>query len=354
MAIRPSAASEIRALLDALTSADDVVRETAAARLSAIGARVVPHLLDGFRRSPSPVAQASILKVLESTRDRRGLALAIDALSATPREPAIAIAALNLLGAFLDDDSTQAIEALGAIVTDPDRLDLERLAAWQVLERMPERILAPLRTRLAKDKSTAIRRRLTAAKTTTRAPEPALDPAEFLQMAARGGAVDPAMLKDALAAGGGRASLTVLHRLVEVARTRETEARADADRHEWQTARGTVHLALAHRASRVAVYDVRDTIASATGSLPPDFVAAAALVGDSGCLEAIADALARVPARVDREEQDWRDRLYDAARAIITRERLSRRHAAARRLARKHGAIARVLFAPASGGPEPQ
>jgi hypothetical protein len=314
----------------------------------------VPHLLDGFRRSPSPVAQASILKVLESTRDRRGLALAIDALSATPREPAVAIAALNLLGAFLDDDSTQAIEALGAIVTDPDRRDLERLAAWQVLERMPERILAPLRTRLAKDKSPALRRRLTAAKTTALSREPALDPAEFLQMAASGGAIDPAMLKDALAAGGDRAPLTVLHRLVEVARIRETEARADADRHEWRVARGTVHLALAHRASRVAVYDVRDTIASATGSLPADFVAAAALVGDSGCLEAIADALARVPARVDREEQDWRDRLYDAARAIITRERLSRRHAAARRLARKHGAIARVLFASASGRPDHQ
>ena len=354
MAIRPSAASETRGLLDALTSADAVVRETAAARLSAIGARVVPHLLDGFRRSPSSVAQASILKVLERTHDRRGLALAIEALSATPREPAVAIAALNLLGAFLDDDSTQAIEALGAIVTDPDRLDLERLAGWQVLERMPERILAPLRTRLAADKSAALRRRLTAARTTTLTPEPALDPAEFIQVAADGGAVDPAVLKDVLAAGGGRAPLTVLHRLVEVARIRETEARAEADRHEWRVARAAVHLALANRASRVAVYDVRDTIASETGILPTDFVAAAALVGDSGCLEAIADALARMPARIDRQEQEWRDRLFEAARAIIARERLSRRHAAARRLARKHGSIARVLFAPAAGGPDRQ
>jgi hypothetical protein len=354
VAIRPSAASETRELLDALTSADAVVRETASARLSAIGARVVPHLLDGFRRSSSPVVQASILKILESTHDRRGLALAIDTLSATSREPAIAIAALNLLGAFLDDDSTQALEALGAIVTDSDRLDLERLAAWQVLERMPDRILAPLRTRLAKDRSAALRRRLTAARTTTLTREPPLDPAEFIQVAAHGGAVDPTMLKDVLTAGGALAPLTVLHRLVEVARMRETEAATDADRHEWRAARAAVHLALASRASRVAVYDVRDTIAAGPGILPVDFIAAAALVGDSGCLEAIADALARVPARIDRQDQEWRDRLFDAARAIIARERLSRRHAAARRLARKHGAIARVLFAPAAGGGDRQ
>jgi hypothetical protein len=219
---------------------------------------------------------------------------------------------------------------------------------------MPERILAPLRARLAKDRSTALRRRLAAPNTTTLAAGPALDPAELLQVAANGDAVDPTLLKDAVEAGGGRAPLTVLHRLVEVARLRETEARADADRYEWRAARAAVHLALANRASRVAIYDVRDTIASETGILPTDFVAAAGLVGDSGCLEAIADALARVPGRVDRLEQEWRDRLFEAARAIIARERMSRRHAAARRLARKHGAVARMLFARAAGGPDRQ
>ena len=51
MAIRRSAAAEIEQLLADLCGGDAVARETAAARLTVIGVRAVPHLIVAFDRA---------------------------------------------------------------------------------------------------------------------------------------------------------------------------------------------------------------------------------------------------------------------------------------------------------------
>ena len=120
---------------------------------------------------------------------------------------------------------------------------------------------------------------------------------------------------------------------------------AAADRHEWLTLRAAVHQVLAERRSRVALYDVRDTIESAERPLPDGFAEALAHVGDASCLDVIADAVGadpRTPAHP--QEHEWRDRLLEAGRAILDRERLTRRHAAVRRLIRIHPDVAHALF----------
>jgi hypothetical protein len=141
--------------------------------------------------------------------------------------------------------------------------------------------------------------------------------------------------------------LPTLHRLIEVARTREGAAPAAADRFEWRAVRASVHLALARRSSRVAVYDLREAFAGGPEALPAGFVEAAALVADGTCLEPIAERLARIPATLDRADQQWRDGLLEAGRAIVERERLTRRHAVMRKLARLAPDVVSALLAPA-------
>ena len=245
MAIRRSAAAETQDLVDALTSADAVVRETAAARLSAIGPRVVPHLLAAFERTSSAVARVAILRILEATRDRRGLDLGLRIVTDPGREPSVSAAAVSLLGAFVDDEQTRALEALGALAVDQDRPDMERLAAWQMLERMPEHILAPLRKRLAKDRSAALRRKVAASREPSAGRLGTIDPGELLESAAGGEPTEPSVLGEAAAAAGAAVPLTVLHRLVERCKQQQDGAPAEADRLEWLRARGALHAALA-------------------------------------------------------------------------------------------------------------
>ena len=91
--------------------------------------------------------------------------------------------------------------------------------------------------------------------------------------------------------------------------------------------RGAAHLALAHRGSRVAVYDLRESFDRAGEPLPADFLAAAARVGDDSCLEPMARAWAG-----SRNEPWWRSRLMEAASDIVSRLKLTGRHATMRRI----------------------
>jgi hypothetical protein len=91
--------------------------------------------------------------------------------------------------------------------------------------------------------------------------------------------------------------------------------------------RGAAHLALAHRGSRVAVYDLRESFDRARTPLPADFLAAAARVGDESCLEPMARAWAGA-----KGEPWWRSRLMEAAADIVSRLRLTGRHATLKRL----------------------
>jgi hypothetical protein len=346
VAIRKSAAAEIEHLMRDLCGADEIARETAGARLAVIGVRGVPHLIAAFGHTVSAVARAAILKVLEASPDRRGVDLAIEELHAPEADPKVRSAAMALLGAHLDgQESPRALDALSAVALDANRPDALRLQAIDALERTIPHVLKPLRKRLAKDGSAAVRGWASRGAATTGV---AIDPRAALESAAAGEAADPSLLRDLVPAGSQDAPLPTLHRVIEIARTREDGAPAAADRLEWRAVRGSVHLALAQRGSRVAVYDLRETLAGAAEALPAGFVEAAALVGDGSCLEPIAEALARCPATLDRRDQQWRDDLLRAGRAIVERERLTRRHAVIRKIAAASPAIAGALLAAAS------
>jgi hypothetical protein len=343
VAIRKSAAAEIEQLIGDLCAGDQVARETAAARLAVIGPRAVPHLVAAVGLTESPAARAAILKILEGSPDRRSVDLAVEQLHDQHADAKVRAAGIALLGAHLDQrEGPRALDELSAFALDAEQPDALRLHALDVVGRVHPDVVAPLRKLLAVDLSPAVR---AWASGTAGDARPAIDPRQAVESAAAGDPFDPALLRELVPAGSAEAPLPTLHRLVEVARAREESAPAPADRLEWVAVRGSVHLALARRSSRVAVYDLREALAGGPAALPAEFVEAAALVGDSSCLEPIAERLARTPSTVDRADQQWRDGLIRAGRAIVERERLTRRHAAMRRIARLSPEVAAALLA---------
>jgi hypothetical protein len=67
MPIKPSSASEVRALVEALGGADDVRREGAIARLAVIGARAADRLIVVFDAADtSRTTRIGILRVFEA------------------------------------------------------------------------------------------------------------------------------------------------------------------------------------------------------------------------------------------------------------------------------------------------
>ncbi|MCX6542949.1 MAG: hypothetical protein NTV05_00885 [Acidobacteria bacterium] len=331
MTIRKSAASEIRQVLAHLSDADPLAREAALARLSVAGVRAVPHLLDALDSTTSPVARALVLKALEASGDRRSVDAALGVLHSRATDPKVASAAVRLLGSHLDAaESDRALDALSAIVLDPAYRQALRLEALAELERLPARLIAPIRKWLEADPDEAIRRRagVQGASDETK-PD---DQLARLDLVADGQPADPAALRRWVQAAGGDASLSTLHRLVETARAREQQAPSAADGDEWRAVRGVIHLALATRGSRVAIYDLRESLAQANAPLSDDFVAALRLVGDATCLEPIVAAIARMPIDIETRDHRSRDGLVDAGRAIVAREGLTRRHAAVKKM----------------------
>ena len=343
MAIRRSAAAEIEHLIADLCGGDDVARETAGARLAVIGVRAIPHLIVAFDRTPSPALRVAILKVLEATPDRRSAELGAEQLESETADPAVRTAAAALLGSYLDSaEGPRALDVLTGLGLDVEEPDPLRLHTLDLVARALPHVLKPLRTRLADDPSSAIRAWASAAASIGR---PVVDPRLAIESAAAGEPVDPSLLIELLPAGSAGAPLPTLHRLIETARAREDQT-DPADRLRWRTLRGIVHLALARRSSRVAVYDLRETLASASEPLPEGFVEATALVGDASCLEPIAEALTRIRADPSLRAATWRDALIRAGRAIVDRERLTRRHAAVKKVMRLSPDVVSALVPP--------
>jgi len=346
VAIRRSAAAEIETLLVDLCGDDPVARETAEARLSVIGVRAIPHLIVAFDRAAPAAVKTAILKVLEATPDRRSAELGAEQLEADGSDPAVRAAAIGLLGAYLESgESTRVLDTLTAFILDAERPDALRLHALDAIERALPHVLEPLRTRLAEDPSSAIRAWARAGASTG---TPVVDPRLAIEAAAAGEPADPGFLRELVPAGSADAPLPTLHRLVEVARDREAAAAGADVRGAWLAVRGLVHLALARRASRVAVYDLREAIGRAAAPLPEGFAQAAGLVGDAACLESIAELLVRTRDGADSRMREWQGELAQAGRLIVERERLTRRHAVMKKIARLSPDVASSLLTPAA------
>jgi hypothetical protein len=321
--IKRSASQETQALIAELNADDEIARETAIARLAVIGTRAVDRLVALLAAGTAgDRTMAAALRALESIGDARALAPALSLLD-TP-QPEVATAAVGVARAFLRSrHAADVLDHLVALALNAARPDAARLAALDALGDTGSRVLAPLWERLHEDRSVAVRQR--AAKETG-----SVDPLSEIEAAAAGVVPDDAdavcVLVQKTAA---TAPLTTLHRLVEVLKSREATARTTAMKRGWLTARGAVHLALAGRDSRVALYDLRETLAAATSPLPAAFLAAVTAVGDAPTLEAIAAACAR---DLIAGAGLWLDELKHAFRAVAEREHVGERHAVIKRI----------------------
>src|SRR5262245_13746049 len=126
-------------------------------------------------------------------------------------------------------------------------------------------------------------------------------------------AQDPAAANEWLQTAGEHAPLSDVHALVRALREAEKKASTSRRRQQWIEARGATHALLARRGSRVALYDLRETLDAATSPLPMDFVNAARRIGDAECVEALGTAWGAAPP----SETWWRSSLSAAAHAIV-------------------------------------
>jgi HEAT repeat protein len=332
VAIHTSSAREIDALITNLASDRTADREAAVARLTVIGSRAVERLLWLLRQPEHGAAsRVAALRALEAFGDRRALEPALRAT--TDIDADVATAAIAVVGTFVrGPHSAAAVDGLTAISLDHSASELTRLQAIDVLAGLDARTIRPLWKALAADPHPRVRERVRdpdRSRTDAVAGQADEAAAERLAMIAEGGLPDdPEVVRCLLASGGTVAKLSSLHRVIEWIRDRET-TEAPARRAEWTRARGCAHVALAKRSSLLGVYDLREALEGASGTLPVEFLTALALIGDASCLEAMATAHGRATDRW------WREHLADTFHAIVARKRLTRRHAVLKKIQRR-------------------
>ncbi len=333
--IKASTSAEVRHLIDALRGSDDVRREAAIARLTVIGPRAVDALLHAYASTTDRDTRIAVLRALESSADSRTISLARDAIHQGGDVAAAAATALRgLLESSHAATSTEALDLLVATVLDTSAERLVRLTAFDALHGTADGVRARIREALQADPDPHLKAR-------------ALDSSN---VAAVGDAIwqdalegklpdSPAVLREAAQARVSAAPFSTIQKLIDAVRAREGSVAAER-RAEWQSVRGALHQALALRNSRVAVYDLRESLEDARGPIPVSFLTALHVVGDPSCLEPLAAAYARkgMDAR-------WKSQLAAAFRAIAKRERVTRRHSIVKRIAARWPETASELTA---------
>jgi hypothetical protein len=321
MSIRPSSSADVARLVSEMASADPAQREAAAARLAVIGSRAVTRLMDVASNRDSEVpTRVAALQALESIGDARSLAMLRSILGEDSDELAVAaIAAIAAVARGGETGATEAFDALASIAVAPTLPEERRLAALSALDSFPDRLIAPIYAALTDDPAPRIAARAT--RTEARA-------TQSLETIVETGALgEPEVLAAIVRDEGDRAKPTVLKGLIDEIRQRERQADIE-ERGKWMAVRGQAHQWLAATGTRLALYDLRETLEEAVGPLPVGFLAAASAIGDITCLEPLAAAwIAAEP-----EERWWREHVADAFQSIVQRGHLTRRHAALKRI----------------------
>jgi hypothetical protein len=322
MPVRPSLAADITRLIEELRADVPHRRELAAARLAVIGSRAVTPLLTVAGNDADGVpSRVAALETLGAIGDARALPV-VRSLAGAAGDERLAEAAIDVLGQLAkgtDTRATEAFEQLAALVTQPDVTSGRRLAALSALDGQPASLLAPLYAALSKDPSARVVARVTRRQAG----------ADSLEVMADGQLPsDPAVMLAVVRDDGDRASLSTLKKAVDAVRRVEHQSQDSGVRAGWAAARGALHQQLAGRASRLALYDLRETLEQVSGPLPVGFLSAAAAIGDTTCLTPIAQAW----VHAGDDERWWREHLADAFRAIVKREALTRRHPTLRKI----------------------
>lgn len=352
MVIKRSSAREVAGLLEDLEQGDENARQAAVARLSVIGTRAVDGLIRVAGSPASPAVRSAALAALEAIGDPRGIDAAFAILD--EGDGALALPAAAVLRQALESPrGDEVLDRLVSIALDPARADRPRLAALEALQGLPAKVLAPIWRKLNDDPSAAVRGAVAGA-----GPLQEMDPVSAVESAAGGELPeDPDTVRRWVASAGGQVSLPILHRLIEAIRAREASAPDPAGRGAWTTARAAVHVALAERGSRVALYDLRETL-ERNALVPVEMLAALERIGDASCLEPIASAYARLsspaeaggaapaPPGSSGSSTWWRQHLATAFRAIAAREKLPERHAIVRRIRSRWPDAGLDLFGP--------
>lgn len=339
MVIKASAAVEIRQLIEALGGSDDVRREAAIARLAVIGPRAADALHKTYVGTSDRDTRIAVLRALEPIGDHRTIALARDALGAGGDLARSAASALrSLLDSSDERTATESLDALVATALDRSADHAVRLAALDALQGMPEDVRSRLAQALEQDSDPHVKARV------GDLPRDAAAADAIWADAIEGRLPDaPAVLREAAQTRAAATALGTLQKLIDAIRVREGTVATAVKRTEWQAVRGALHQALALRGSRVAVYDLRESLADARSPLPTSFLAALHVVGDRSCLEPIAAAYVSSP----RDDARWKAQLAGAFRAIAKREKITRRHQIARRIQERWPEAGRDLTAPA-------
>jgi len=350
----PARPGESRLLVASLLGDDPVAADAAAARLAILGRPAVRPLVAALDGAP-PAHAVRVLGVLEHLADP--LAMPALARAAASDDAATAEAAVGALAPLLQarrgNVAATALDHLTAATLDRGRPRPIRLAALRALSAVDLEAVALVRAQLLSDPDEAIREaaggsaatapppeadRPASVATGARASAPSEVPAALVGEAAAGRLPeDPECLRTALARAED-VSLGDLHRLVEVLRGVERATRDDRAA-GWLACRAAAHQALAARGSRLAGYDLRDTLVALGPNTPVGMLSALRDVGDAAALEAIAEAWTQ-------HEDGWlRHQLAAVWAAIVQREGLTRRHGVVRRAAQRWPAAVTALWA---------
>jgi hypothetical protein len=294
--IRSSNAREVEQLLHDLRDASAVRREAAIARLRVLGSRAVARL-ELLLQHGADEERVSALRVLEGIDDPRVTELA--AASLGDASQAVRLQAVQTLRPWVTREAgTRVMETLVSCALSDAQSTEVRAAAREALSQLPQDIIQPV---LEQSPS---------AVTPPDAPS-----------------VEPASIQAWLVTHS-EAPLSSLHAVITQLRTHEPRDSGEVDRLAWVVARGSIHAALARRGSAVALYDLRETFDHAHAPLPLDYLTAITTIGDAACLESLAKAWTATAS----SEVWWRERLADAAAAIAARLKLTKRHAAVKRV----------------------
>jgi HEAT repeat protein len=329
--ITRSATRSIERLVADLASANEVERDAAIARLTVIGPRAVERLVAAVDGTGATGARAAALRALEGIADSRALDAILRAVDAP--EVDVALAAVGAARAFLrSDHGPAALDRLTAAALDRGHPEQVRAAAVRAVGELDRATIKPLLAKLADDASEAVRAAAALRIASRQAPD---STAMLTEAADRALPDDPAALRHAIIEAGGSVSLPELLRIVDRIREREPMV-PPARRADWTAARAAAHWGLASRDSRIGLYDVKESLETASAALPVEFMTTLSRVGDVSCLEAIAAAYARA-----KGDTWWRQHLADVFHAIAQREHVTPRHAAMKKITKRWPEIVR-------------
>ena len=156
MAIRPSSAKEIDALVADLGAGQDATRDAAIARLTIIGARAVERLAAVVGSSASAAARTAALHAIEAIGDPRARTAVLEAL-ADPNAAVAAAAAAAARRYLRGRHGAEALDRLTQTALDRRRSGTVRAAAVLAVGTLDAVTIAPLLAALSDDTDRQVR-----------------------------------------------------------------------------------------------------------------------------------------------------------------------------------------------------